>query len=171
MNSNNIIRKVGTNYTQCVHRIRLRPVTPQYTVDDLDTIAKSKFVPDLSTRHGSEPALFDQTLPYLLTDRPFSTVDEVEDTPAVVFHYVLRRVPPAPPPAPPALPAPQALLLPLPGQPQPIHTLTPPEVFPDRDFTYAHHPVDLPPISYQAKFDSSTVPLQDQRYTSFSHSS
>ena len=28
-NSNYIVRKVGTNYTQCVHRIRLRPITPQ----------------------------------------------------------------------------------------------------------------------------------------------
>ena len=34
-NSNYIIRKVGTNYTQSVHRIRLRPVTPQGRIDDL----------------------------------------------------------------------------------------------------------------------------------------
>ena len=28
--SNYLIRKVGTPYTQCVHRIRLRPITPIY---------------------------------------------------------------------------------------------------------------------------------------------
>ena len=32
-NSNYILRKVGTNYTQSVNRIRLRPVTPQGCID------------------------------------------------------------------------------------------------------------------------------------------
>ena len=167
-NSNYIVRKVGTNYTQCVHRIRLRPITPQYTVDDLSNINQSNFVPDPSTRHVSEPAIFDQALPDLLTDRMFTTADEVDDTPAVVFHYVPRRVPPAPPPAPPAPPAPQALLVPPPGLPQPLHALPPPEVPPNRDFPHEENHVDLPPVIYQARLDTSTVPLHDQHHHRFS---
>ena len=42
-NSNYIIRKVGTNFTQCVHRIRLRTVWPQYQVDDLSDINPDDF--------------------------------------------------------------------------------------------------------------------------------
>ena len=42
-NSNYNIRKFGTNYTQCVHRIRLRPVTPQGHIDDLTVINFKKF--------------------------------------------------------------------------------------------------------------------------------
>ena len=37
-NSNYIFRKFGTNYTQCVHKIRLRPVTPQGRINDLTVI-------------------------------------------------------------------------------------------------------------------------------------
>ena len=166
-NSNYIVRKVGTNYTQCVHRNRLRHITPQYTVDDLDNVNQYNFVPDPSTRHVSEPALFDQALPDLLTDRTFTTADEVDDTPAVVFHYVPRRVPPAPPPAPSAPPAPQALLVPPPGLPQPLHALPPPEVSPNRDFPHVENHVDLSPVIYQARLDTSTVPLQDQHHHSF----
>ena len=40
-NPNYIVRKVGTNYTQCVHRIRLRPITPQYQTEDLAHIPKT----------------------------------------------------------------------------------------------------------------------------------
>ena len=42
-NSDYIIRKVGTNYTQCVHRIRLRPVAPQGRIDDLTVINFENF--------------------------------------------------------------------------------------------------------------------------------
>ena len=47
-NSNNDIRKVGTNYAQCVHRIRLRPVIPQGRVDDLTVINFDNFQRDPS---------------------------------------------------------------------------------------------------------------------------
>ena len=33
-NSNCILRKFGMNYTQCVHRVRLRPLTPQGRIVD-----------------------------------------------------------------------------------------------------------------------------------------
>ena len=42
-NSNYIIRKVCTNYTQYVQRIRLRPVTPQGRIDDLTVIILENF--------------------------------------------------------------------------------------------------------------------------------
>ena len=105
--SNYIIRKVGTNYTQCVHRIRLRPIKPQHQVEDIPVINPTNFTPDPSTRHVSEPSLFDKALPDLLNDKTFTPEDEVSDTPAVVFCYRPRRVlppppvPPVPPPSPP----------------------------------------------------------------------
>ena len=37
-NSNYIIRKVDTNYTQCVHQFRLRPLTTQGRIDELTVI-------------------------------------------------------------------------------------------------------------------------------------
>ena len=60
-NSNYVIRNVGTNYTQCVHRIRLRPITPLYTVEDIPQINPTSFTLDPITRHCSEPSVFDQT--------------------------------------------------------------------------------------------------------------
>ena len=107
-NSNYIIRKVGTNYTQCIHRIRLRPITPQYKVEDLPQICPANFVPDPITRHISEPALFDDALPELLQDKTFQPLDEIEDVPGVLFYYTMRRrARPAPPLAPQPPPIPQ----------------------------------------------------------------
>ena len=118
-NSNYIIRKVGTNYTQCLHRIRLRPITIQYSVEDLPQINPNNFTPDPITRHCSEPALFDQTLPDLLTEKTFPPTDEIQDSPSVLFYYTPGRVVrPAVPVAPPAEPNP--LLAPeLPQAPPP----------------------------------------------------
>ena len=63
--SNYIIRKVGTNYTQCVHRIRLRPVTPRGQIDDLTVIKFENFQrdPSLGQSRG-EPTLFDESIPF-----------------------------------------------------------------------------------------------------------
>ena len=56
-NSNYII----TNYTQCVYRIRLRPVVPQYQIDDLPQIDPDKFQRDpMLGRFRGEPAIFDE---------------------------------------------------------------------------------------------------------------
>ena len=41
--SNYLIRKIGTNYTQIVHRIRIRPITPQYQVEDIPEIGPANF--------------------------------------------------------------------------------------------------------------------------------
>ena len=66
-NSNYIIRKVGTNYKQCVHRIRLRPVTPQGCIDNLAVNNFKNFQrdPSLGHYHG-EPTLFYESIPSLL---------------------------------------------------------------------------------------------------------
>ena len=66
-NSNYIIRKVGTHFTQCVHRIRLRPVVPQYQIEDLVDVNPVNFRRDpMLGRFRSEPALFDEAVPTLL---------------------------------------------------------------------------------------------------------
>ena len=99
-NSNYIIRKFGTNYTQCLHRIRLRPVTPQGRDDDLTVINFKNFQRDPSLGHyRGEPTLFDETIPSLL--EPPTTVvatqNVTEDPPPVT---VSLRFPIAPAPVP-----------------------------------------------------------------------
>ena len=65
--SNYIICKVGTNYTQCVHRIRSSPVTPQSRVDDLTVIKFESFQRDASLGQiCGEQTLFDENIPSLL---------------------------------------------------------------------------------------------------------
>ena len=106
-NSNYIVRKVGTNNTQCVHRIRLRPIKPQYEIEDLPVINANNFTPDPITNTFSEPSLFDNFLPDLLTDRTFTSSPNPQEQPAVLFCYAPRRpVPPplAPVPRPPISP-------------------------------------------------------------------
>ena len=46
INNNYIVRKVGTNSTQCVHRIRLRPIEPKFAVNDLSLIDPAAFTTD-----------------------------------------------------------------------------------------------------------------------------
>ena len=65
-NNNYIVRKVGTNSTQCVHRIRLRPIKPKYQVNDIETIDPNNFQPDGSVPFQYlEPDVFDNQLEQL----------------------------------------------------------------------------------------------------------
>ena len=76
--SNCIIWKIGTNYTQCVHRLRLRPIKPQYELHDIPNLDPNSFTADPSlTPYRSEPALFDKFLPDMLNSERTST-EEVE---------------------------------------------------------------------------------------------
>ena len=60
--SNYLIRKIGTPYTQCVHRIRLRPITPNYDVEDI-SVTQQDFTPDPSLgKYRSEHEIFDEAL-------------------------------------------------------------------------------------------------------------
>ena len=91
-NSHYIIRKVGTNYTQCVHRIRLRPVTPQGCIDDLTVINFEILQRDPSLgQYRGEPTFFDGSIPSLL--EPATTVvatqNVTEDPPAVTANIRL----------------------------------------------------------------------------------
>ena len=95
-----IIGKVGTIYTQCVHRIRFRTVTPQGRIDDLTLIDFKNFHRDLSLGHyRGEPTLFDESIPSLL--EPPTTVvatQTVTEGPPPVT--VSLRFPLAPAPVP-----------------------------------------------------------------------
>ena len=90
-NSNYLIRKVGTLFTQCVHRIRLRPYTTNVKPSDLDNIDPNKFVPDpLLGKNRQEPELFDEQIPKLLEHHFIDDVpqenqeDQTEQQPATV---------------------------------------------------------------------------------------
>ena len=119
-----INRKVGTNYTQCVHRIRLRPVTLQGRIDDLTVINFENFQRDPSLGdYRGEPTLFDESIPSLL--EPPTTVvasqNVTEDPPPVTVNISFPIAPapvsvglaalPAPLPAP-AVAAAPALVAP-----------------------------------------------------------
>ena len=66
---NYTIRKVGTPFTQCVQRLRIRPIKPQYTAEDLPRLDPSEFKPDPSlSQFRSEPGLFDNELQQLLNE-------------------------------------------------------------------------------------------------------
>ena len=83
-NMNFIVRKTGTNHTQCVHRIRLRPIVPQYVVPDLEVIDPEKFIPDpMLKRQLAEPALFDDYLPELVYRE--EELDETAQEPPMVL--------------------------------------------------------------------------------------
>ena len=63
--SNYLIRKVGTPYAQCVHRIRLRPIKPNYDVEDIQ-VTLDEFRPDPSLgKYRSEHQMFDEALEHL----------------------------------------------------------------------------------------------------------
>ena len=66
--SNYSIRKVGTPYTQCVHRVRLRPITSNYQVEDIQ-LTVDDFRPDPSLgKYRSEHEMFDDAMEDLLRE-------------------------------------------------------------------------------------------------------
>ena len=70
-NSNYLIKKIGTPYTQCVHGIRLRPKTPNYDVEDIN-VTTQDFKPDpLLCKYRSEHENFDEALENSLKDDIF----------------------------------------------------------------------------------------------------
>ena len=121
-NSNYIIRKVDTNYTQCVHRTRLRPVTPQIRVDDLTVINFEIFQRDpLMDHYRGEQTLFDESIPFSLEPPTtgVTTQNVTENKPPVTVNF---RFPTAPAPIPVGLAAVPAPLPPpaLPLAPVPL---------------------------------------------------
>ena len=115
--SNYIIRKVNTNYTQCVHRIRLKPIQPSETSEDFEIINPAKFLPDPSRKQHMEPELFDKHIQELINEQE----KEIHQSKTVKPHPVKVTInvplggplagpaiaaPPAAPPAPPRVVAP-----------------------------------------------------------------
>ena len=104
-NSNYIIRKVGTDYTQCVHRIRLRPVEPQGRVDDFRVIDFQNFQRDPSLgQFRGEPYIFDESVPSLLDNAqptPLAPAEpEVPPPVTVSLHFAPAPAAPVAGPAP-----------------------------------------------------------------------
>ena len=154
-NSNYIIRRVGTNYKQCVHRIRLRPVNLQGRIDDLTVINFENFQRDPSLGHyRGEPALFDESIPSLL--EPPTTVvatqTVTEDLPPVT---VSLRFPIVPAPVPVGLAAAPAPI------PLPVVTAAPALMAPDTADVEASEPV----------LERPYLPTQDVRFSDSSDDS
>ena len=153
-NSNYILRKVGTNYTQCVHRFRLRPVTPQGCIDVPTVINFENFQRDPSLGHYcGEPTLFDESIPSLL--EPPTTVvatqNVTEDPPPVT---VIIRYPVALASAPVELAAAPAPL------PAPVVAAAPALVAPDTAGVEATGPQGLEP---------HYLPTKDVRFSDSSY--
>ena len=61
--SNYLIRKINTLHTQIIHRVRLKPIKPQFRISDLRNIDEKKFVEDpFVPEQIREPQLFDSSL-------------------------------------------------------------------------------------------------------------
>ena len=96
--SNYLIRKIGTPYTQCVHRIRLRPITPNYDVEDI-SVTQQDFKPDPSLcKYRSEHEIFDEALETSLNE----DIIEMPEVPTTehnrtdeVQHTIRGVIPPA----------------------------------------------------------------------------
>ena len=88
-NSNYIIRKIGTLRTQCVHKMRLRPFTPNAPITDIADDPSQHFEdPDAL----DEQDLFDSRLPTPITEQPQQAIpdqSEFEELQAdhVIIYY------------------------------------------------------------------------------------
>ena len=153
-NSNYIIRKVGTNFTQCVHRIRLRTVSPQYQVDDLSDINPDDFRRDPHLgRFRGEPQLFDETIPSLLDPPPqeMPGLSEEQDIPAVTVGLTFPL---------PMEPAPVIPVAPLP--PVGGHVVPPDPIIPEGPVLLASSHVTPPDTSDDSSHEEAGPPQSDQ---------
>ena len=92
--SNYLIRKIGTPYTQCVHPIRLRPITPNYEVEDIN-ITPQDFKPDPSLgKYRSEHEIFDQALENSLNEDiiEMPEVPTTENNRTDEVHHTIRGI-------------------------------------------------------------------------------
>ena len=154
-NSNYIIRKVGTNFTQCVHRIRLRTVSPQYQVDDLSDIIPDDFRRDPHLgRFRGEPQLFDEAIPSLLDPPPqeMPGLSEEPDIPPITVGLTFPL---------PMAPAPVILVAPLP--PVSGHVVVPPDpVIPEGPVPLASPRATPPDTSDDSSHEEAGPTQSDQ---------
>ena len=98
--SNYNVRKVGTTFTQCVHRLRLRPVSTHSPLEDLTDVDPSNFTPDPSLRSsGMKPEVFDEHFPALFIEDPVS-LPPCPASPPPTTVSLSFRAPPAEAPVP-----------------------------------------------------------------------
>ena len=102
-NSKYIVRKVGTNHTECVHRIRLGPIEPNFDVKDLEEVDPQQFTPDPMTRNYAEPSLFDKTDILRPLSEQRATNNRDKDAPNIFLCLTCRAAPAARPLIPPWL--------------------------------------------------------------------
>ena len=153
-NSNYIIRKVDTNFTQCVHRIRLRTVSPQYQVDDLSDTNPDDFRRDPHLgRFRGEPQLFDEVIPSLLDPPPHECpgLSEEQDIPPVTVGLTFP-LPMAPAPVIPVAPLP-----PIGG-----HVAPPDPVIPEGPVPLTSPRVTPPDTSDDSSHEEAVPPQSDQ---------
>ena len=119
LTNSNYIRRVGTNYTQCVHRIRLRPLKLENPPEDLENVNPENFEADPSRRTTrNEPELFDEYIPNLIEDdQRAAFLAQNQKPPARVKLSVVPVAAPVPIAAPPAVhaPPPAPIIPPRPG--------------------------------------------------------
>ena len=91
-NFNYIIRKVGTLRTQCVHRMRLRPFTPNAPIPDIEEDPKLFFAdPDAS----DDQELFNGHIPQLIHFEPTPETVEREDFDTehgIIYHEQAQKL-------------------------------------------------------------------------------
>ena len=90
-NFNYIIRKVGTFRTQCVHRMRLRPFTPNAPIPDIEEDSNRLFAdPDAA----DDQALFNDHMPQHLYAEPApETIDqeEIDNEHGIIYYEHVRK--------------------------------------------------------------------------------
>ena len=154
-NSNYLICKVGTHFTQCVHRIRLRSYILTEPPIDLESIDPDKFIPyPVLGKYRQGPELFDNEIPKLLEHTYMEDVpekeEEQEEEPLLTTSVNLQvAIPPAPALPPPLVPPVMPPVLPPPAPAVPADRAEPdsgPHLeFPDpvNDENEVHEPDNL----------------------------
>ena len=85
--ANYIVRKTNTNYTQCIHRMRLRPVKPQCQVEDLEHVDPENFEADPTIpEEEREPQLFDNQVRHHINEDNMQLPITTPDVQSVSFN-------------------------------------------------------------------------------------
>ena len=159
-NSNYLIRKVGTNYTQCVHRIRLRKYEPLEPPVDLENLDTNNFTPDpFLSKYRQEPEIFDSEIPSLLThtfaEQAITGKAEstTEDAVNISYRYPLIRA------------APPFAALPVPERPDPVLPDVTQERVEEPEFPFNEFPILDSGLEEQANQEHLFVdiPQNDQQ--------
>ena len=89
-----LIKKIGKPYTQCNHRIRVRPITPFYEVEDIHILPQD-FKPDPSLgKYRSDHEMFDEAL----ENSPNEDIIEMPEVPTTEnnrtdeVHHTIRGI-------------------------------------------------------------------------------